>query len=405
MMASSKTYWDEPLRESFQVSVLSVEKTENGFHVRIDQDVIRPEGGGQAGDRGTLGDVRILNTVKENNQILLETDKPVEIGETFELRIDMNWRRSSTRNHTAEHIFVSQLKQLNEDIKLGYIWIDADQGTVEIEGEISDEILFQAENRVQEIIFADREVCSSIISSSSLSDSVRAREGLEAKHETLRIVTIEGIDDSACSGIHVLSTGDIGFFKITDIKREHCTTRMQFMTHLKATRQVQSIYNLLLQRKHSFPYEMEQIGAVLDKAKRSAEDKYEMTRVISSFLSASDEFDEIGDKKFFYHYLPGFEIKDLKNTVKEFPQNKDTAVLLFAPGQKSTFIFWTHELPQDASFYVKEVTERLGGRGGGSRNSFTGGFTEVRNPSALYQELVRGITERLASKDQNHVTS
>ncbi len=48
-MLSSKPYWDVPLKNTFQVTVQDVEKHDSEYWVRIDKDVIRPEGGGQAG--------------------------------------------------------------------------------------------------------------------------------------------------------------------------------------------------------------------------------------------------------------------------------------------------------------------------------------------------------------------
>ncbi len=375
---------------------MKVEKVDDVYRIIIDKDVVRPEGGGQAGDRGSLDDAKILNTVQHDDITYLETDSSLEEGKRAVLRVDMKWRRGSMRNHTAEHLFVSQLRKQDKDLKLGYIWIDADQGTVDIEGSLDTIMIFEAESRVQRIILDDLPVCTSMMDAQSLPPSVRAREGLDSKYDMLRIVTIEGVDDSACSGIHVLSTGDIGFFKITDFKRDAEKTRIQFFTHLKAAHHTQDVYNDVLSRKATYPFEMEQIGSVLDKAKKIQSERTEMIELVSKLLSKTNEYLEIKDTKFYHYYLPGFEAKDLRNILKDIEFEKNSCILLFAPGEKSSFIFWTFDMPRNAGYYSKETTENLGGKGGGSRESFTGGFSGVEDSHELYNLLVQGISKTLS---------
>ncbi len=301
------------------------------------------------------------------------------------------------RNHTAEHILVSQLKRIRPDLQLGYIWIDAEQGTVDMKGDFDSATIFTAEKQTQEIIFRDLPVRSSMVPASSLSESIRAREGLSAKYNRLRIISIEGVDDAACSGIHVLSTGEIGFFKVTDFKVIGDATRIQFLTHLRAAHHVQDIYNEILSRKASYPYEMSQIGPVLDKSKRVLIQQQEMKELITSLLADYEKAVNVAGVRFVNHYLPGFDAKDLRNTLKGLPSKRNSATLLFAPGNKSSFVLWTHGLPHDALFYAKEITEKLGGRGGGSKESFTGGFASVSNPREVFEKLVKGICDKLKS--------
>ena len=76
-----------------------------------------------------------------------------------------------------------------------------------------------------------------------------------------------------------------------------------------------------------------------------------------------------------------------------------TAALLFSPGEKQSFILWTNDLKLEAGDYVKETVEKLGGRGGGSRNVYTGGVGESESPEEIYKTLVAGIRETLEIQD------
>ncbi len=45
-------------------------------------------------------------------------------------------------------------------------------------------------------------------------------------------------------------------------------------------------------------------------------------------------------------------------------------------------------MPKDASEYILKPMKKLGGRGGGKGDVFTGGFVDVADPVKLYEELV-----------------
>lgn len=395
-MLPSKPYWDAPLEGEFKVKVVSCKASPEGYQTSIDRDVVRPEGGGQAGDRGSLNGVRIKNTISVADHAVLLTDEQIPVGSQGVLSIDMDWRHAIMRNHTAEHIFVSQLKRINRNAELGYIWVDGDQGTVDIATQsLSLNQVLEAEQRVQQIIFDEMPVQSAVIEASDLSSSVRAREGVASKHNHLRIVSIRSVDESACSGVHVQNTRDIAFFKIIDAKPAGDTTRIRFLTHQKAMTEASNIFNHVLRRKTTFPYELDQIGSVLDKAKRVSSEREEIVKLVGELLANGSQSEDIRGVEFLHQYMPGFEANELREILKSLSLPGKKASLLFSPGEKNNFVFWTSNLDHDATFYIKEAVESLGGKGGGSRESFTGGFTSIDKPREIYLRLVGDIAEKL----------
>ena len=51
-MVDEPPYWTEPLESEFSIKVDTCKKVEKGFEITLTTNVIRPAGGGQAGDRG-----------------------------------------------------------------------------------------------------------------------------------------------------------------------------------------------------------------------------------------------------------------------------------------------------------------------------------------------------------------
>jgi alanyl-tRNA synthetase len=393
-------YWTDPHTTSFKVFIKEVKKLKNQYQVHLRENVIRPAGGGQAGDKGVLTvgtlQVSIHDTVIDSGKVILLTDCSIPEEREGQLDIDIEWRTSMMKNHTSEHIFVSTLKEKYPELKIGDLWIDGEHVNIELLNvNVSSEDLIVAERDVQRIINLDIPVQSQIVGVDKIDPSIRAREGLTVKHEKLRIVKVGDLDSSACSGIHVENTGQIGFFKVVDVKYTNGSTRIRFVTGSRAISLTKELYNTVLQRKHTYPFEMEQIGAVLDRAKTAIEDRFQMIEKISQLITTSGFVDKIGDVVFRHEYLPGFESINLKNLANQFSTSDTSVLLLFAPGRKSQIIFRSFHTPNDANYYISSAVEKQGGKGGGSSDNFTGGFTNVENPEELYEILVSSVREAL----------
>jgi alanyl-tRNA synthetase len=249
---------------------------------------------------------------------------------------------------------------------------------------------------VQEIVEHSVTVQSEFVDAGKIDSSTRAREGLTSKHDNLRIVKVGDLDSSACSGIHVETTDLIGFFKVIDVKYDGDSTRIEFVSEEGAVVKTRDLYNTVLRRKLTYPFEMEQVGAVLDWAKIAIEDKTSLIERIGKLISSGMSLENIGGVVYRYEYLPGFRSKDLKNLANRFTFDESSVVLLFAPGPKSQVILRTFNTDYDASHYISEAVKEHGGRGGGSKENFTGGFTDITDPEKLFDALVSAVREVLS---------
>ena len=392
-LKETPVYWTDPTKSEFEVSIESVEKLDECFHIRIKENVIRPAGGGQAGDKGSLiiGDQHfsIRDTISDSTGVVLISDESLTEGTTGHLVIDMDWRSSMMRNHTAEHLFVAFIKRKTVDITVGELWIDGKHGSVEIVGvELDFETIFEAESEVMKVIGEDLPVKTSFVDSKTIDQSVRSREGLTEKHDQLRIVSVGDMDSSACSGIHVSRTGDIGFFKVLDARKSENTTRVEFASGMQTAHLVSQLYNEALRRKYTYPYEMEQLGAVLDRAKSAVDDRQKMIEKTTQLLTNGSTVETLAEANFWHEYLPGYDANSLRILSNQIPITESSILLLFAPGKKSQVILRTKRMPKDASEYILKPMQKLGGRGGGKGEVFTGGFGDVADTVKLYEELV-----------------
>ncbi len=366
----------------------------------IEQEVVRAAGGGQAGDRGVIhlkeSQVEFIDTVRIEGKLVLISNSPIESGFDATVKIDMDWRKAMMRNHTGEHLFVASIKKDHPEVELGYIWIDGARGTIDLEGkELDLDHLIDAELFVQDIIRNAEPVETKFVKASEVSSEIRAREGLNEKHDVMRILRIGDYDSSACSGIHVPNTSDIGFFKVVDFKEKGNGARVSFVAGDIAKHLMEATYNEVLRRKHTYPFEMDQIGDVLDKAKSAADERRLLVEKVVQLLADGIASEDVEGITFIHEYIPGLDSRDIKTILKKTKMKGPTAMLLFIPGDKSTLTLSTNELPADASDYIAPIVEEMAGRGGGSREVYTGGFAETQSPEETYSKIVDLLRAKL----------
>ncbi len=102
MAETKKLFNDDPYLTSFKGKVMRVD----GNDVELDQTAFYPEGGGQVGDTGIIGGVRVVDTQKDNGTIrhILEAPPVFGVGDEVEGEIDWDRRYLIMKLHSAAHI-------------------------------------------------------------------------------------------------------------------------------------------------------------------------------------------------------------------------------------------------------------------------------------------------------------
>ncbi len=399
---SNPDYWTNPLQTESEFTVVSCTETAGGFEVRVREKVARPEGGGQAGDRGIafVDDKEIIvdGVVEREGLVAFIARSQISQGAHGMFRLDIGWRRAMMRTHSSEHLFVAALKAIRPSVNVGYIWIDGQHGTVEVLGEsVSLEDVLAAEAEVQRIIYADVQSTSSLVDVSELDEKVRAKAGVKTKHEKVRVISFGEFDSSACSGTHVLHTGDIGCFKVIDFGKSELGTKVEFVAGHAATRLCSDVFNAVMRRKNDYPFEYEQLGAVIDKSKEVSGQHELLLGTAEDMLVRHLTFQNLGEVSFAHEYLPGFDPAHLRNIIRKLPLPGRAAVLLYVPGDRPNFIFVTNQLLKPAREYVDKTVAEMGGRGGGAKEVYNGGFSSTDDSEGQYRCLVDAVRQRLST--------
>ncbi len=195
------------------------------FQIVLESTPFYGESGGQVGDTGTLTSgtetVKVLDTQKENDLIVLFTDKiPTNPEATFKAEINTNRRTLIRSNHSATHLLhaalrdvlgthVQQKGSLVSDKVLRFDFSHFSK----VETEQLEEIERIVNDHIRENIQLNERRSVPIDEAKSL--GAMALFG-EKYGDLVRVITFDpAYSVELCGGTHVNATGEIGLFKIT----------------------------------------------------------------------------------------------------------------------------------------------------------------------------------------------
>lgn len=178
------------------------------FAVELDRTAFYPEGGGQPGDRGVLGDASVVHTAKGEESPIHYIDSPLEPGTDVIGRVDWDRRFDYMQQHTGQHI-------LSAVMLSGGDWptLSVHQGeeyvSIELDAkEISDTELSRVEREANRVISSNFPVETLWTTAEEIGNYPLRRPPKVSG--SIRLVQIPGIDCVPCGGIHTSTTGEVG---------------------------------------------------------------------------------------------------------------------------------------------------------------------------------------------------
>ena len=211
MKMTEKLYYIDSHMKSFTARVTSCEQSGERFLVTLDRTAFFPEGGGQLGDSGMIGQVRVFDTHEKNGEVLHYVNQPLEPGRTYDCVIDWETRFRRMQNHSGEHIVSGLVHKKYGYNNVGF-HMGSDVVTIDFDGELTWEQLREIEREANRAVAANYRVKASFPPAEVLK-TLEYRSKLELT-ENVRIVEIENTDICACCAPHVSSTAEVGTVRI-----------------------------------------------------------------------------------------------------------------------------------------------------------------------------------------------
>lgn len=380
-------YRDEYARE-FDAEVISCQKGKKGYEVVLSDTAFYPEGGGQPADRGTLGQVNVLDVKRRNGEILHITDAPLEPGMTVHGVLDWERRFDHMQQHSGEHILSGVVHAQFGYDNVGFHMND-EVVTVDFNGPITWEEAMELEDKVNAYIWTDAESRELYPSEEELK-AMDYRSKIELKGK-VRLVEYPGADLCACCGTHVAHTGEIGLMKILSVSRHKDGVRMEMLFGGRAMKDYDRKHLLNTEfscRLSAKPYETgEALQRVLDEMNAM---KFRMQAMNERYYAMRATSIPVGEPVIFFNE-PGMSMVEIRKFCDYLiSTGKVKTAMIISPKDKESVNYVMGSADLNMRDVGKLLNEKLHGRGGGRPEMVQGSFqAEAEAVEQAFRQAVK----------------
>ena len=223
---TEKLFYADAHMRKFTARVLSCEERGGLFAVTLDRTAFFPEGGGQGGDTGALGGVRVTDTREEKGEIVHFCGAPLVPGTEVTGELDGETRFARMQIHSAEHLVSGHAHTLWGCENIGF-HMDEHGATIDFDREIDAEQLLRLERLANEDVWKNLPI--NILWPTEEELAAMPFRQKKALAMPVRIVEVPGVDLCACCAPHVSFTGEIGFIRLKDRMRHRGGVRFTML--------------------------------------------------------------------------------------------------------------------------------------------------------------------------------
>ena len=365
-MSTQRLYYTDSYLTDFDARV--VEVADGGRRVYLDRTAFYPTSGGQPHDLGSLAGARITDVIDEGERIAHLVESPVASdGGAVHGTVDWERRFDHMQQHTGQHLLSAVLEELYGFHTVS-VHFGRDYSSLDLDVEsVSVERVIEAEARANALVAENRAVTTSFEDASQAS-GLRKESG---RTGTLRIVSIAGLDRSACGGTHVRATGEIGAILVRKVERVRKSARLEFVCGLRAVRRARADFESLTRIAGALSASLDDAPALVagqsEQLRAAENERRRLERDLAGYraraLYDAAPADERNLRVVRQDAATMDELRTLAHATIALPR----AVLVGTIGEPPSLLLATAEdTGLDAGRLLREGVSRVGGRGGGS---------------------------------------
>lgn len=397
---TEKLFYKDQYIKEFEGTVLEVTEKEDKFNVFLDKTAFFPGGGGQSSDLGTLDGKEVVDVLEEDDRICHVLKEKLEVGKVVKGVIDWKRRQDGMQQHLAQHVlsgcFFSMFNANTAGIHLGH-----DVSTVDIIGNISEDMIRKAERRANEVIKENHKV-NFIMTDREKAQNMGLRRDLATDDNTIRVVQIEDLDINACCGVHPSHTLELQMIKIKGWLSHKGNTRIEFLAGDRAVsyaldrdnmldeicKKLNTADNEAINRINNLNNDYAEV--LEEKKKLKAElSKYEVQNLI-------DSAEKCGDFIIINKIYENEDMKYLNKLAGSLTEEDNRVVLFAVKGEdKANLLFAASKNLKEKNMgaLVKDSLALIDGRGGGSPLIAQGGGKNVANLEKAMEYALEKVKE------------
>jgi alanyl-tRNA synthetase len=346
-------------------------RSADGRRIYLDRTAFYPTSGGQPHDTGSIAGVPLVDVEDEGDRIAHVVAAAVETDEV-DCRIDWDRRFDHMQQHSGQHllsaVFVERFGIATVSFHLGQESSTIDLDTAALE----PARVLEAERRANQAVFENRPLAVAFQDAAETRDLRKPSE----REGTLRIVSIEGLDRSACGGTHVARTGEIGAILLRKLERIRNTVRVEFLCGGRAVSRAHADFDAIsrvAQMVSGSPDEAPGLVAAQFEAARNADKlrrklEADLAQYQGRELYAATAPDESGVRRVLRRLPSGGsgKMEELRAIAQSFAAQAKAVFVAALDDPPSVMLAVSADSGIDAGQLLKAAITQAGGRGGGN---------------------------------------
>ena len=388
-----------------------VQKNKEMLQLVFDRTPFYGEMGGEVGDTGVAvaadgEEIKILNTVKENNLTIHIADRlPADCKGAFTLKVDAARRQKIANNHTCTHLLDRALREIvgtHVEQKGSYVCDKYFRFDFSHFEKLSDEQIRAVEVRVNEMIRSNFPLIENREATMEEANAMGAIALFGEKYgDRVRVVKF-GPSVELCGGCHTSRTGNIGFFKITGESAIAAgIRRIEAVTGVDAEMLVNGVQELVRSARAMFnnaPGLTEAIQKLIEEndnyKKQIAEVAKEKTLQLKKALLDKAE-DINGHKVIRINESRDLTLlRDAATMLQKETENLIIAAAFESAGKPQLLLMYSQDLVKagkNAGADIREAAKLIQGGGGGQPGLATAGGKDIAGLSAALDKMIEKI--------------
>jgi alanyl-tRNA synthetase len=386
---TERLYYTDPYLRTFDATIERVVQRDGRWLVTLDRTAFYPTTGGQPFDTGTLGNLRVVDVVDEEDGTIshvLSGSDPIDVptqgsdpvdtasrrltpGAAIHGEIDWTRRFDHMQQHTGQHVLSAAIVRVCR-VRTVSFHLGAAVSTIDLERELSPAEIAAAETEANRVVWENRPVTIRFVTAEEAAALPLRKE--PARGGTLRLIDVEKFDLSACGGTHVARSGAIGVIAVAAWERFKGGQRIEFLCGGRALGRLRSLRDttaasvrLLSVLPEEIPSTVERLQAEVKDQKRAVAGlQTELARFRAVELAASAE--RVTPETSVVLRAVDADANGLKALASAVTADPGYAVVLVSTARPSLVVAARSAgLTVSAQQVVAALTARFGGRGGG----------------------------------------
>ncbi len=390
-MTTERLYYTDSYLARFSATVL--ERVDEGRRVYLDRTAFYPTSGGQPFDTGTLGHVRVVDVVDEDDRVAHLLEAPLPAGPVLG-EVDWARRFDHMQQHTGQHLLSAVVAE-RFGVETVSVHFGPETATLDLEtSTITPEQIREAELRANAVVTENRPVSVAFEEASTATGLRKASD----RTGILRIVTIADLDRSACGGTHVRATGEIGPILIRRVERVKKLARLEFLCGQRAVRRARADFDLLSGVAAASSTGIDDVPALVEKqrsdlkladsARRALVEELDGYRARALYEAAPPN---AAGRRVIVHRPASGSVESLRGLANALTARPGAVFLGVLTTPPTVLLATSPDTGLDAGAILKPILTDLGGRGGGQARQAQGTVPAEREIETALARLASAV--------------